>query len=147
MNVLVATELVLDVLLDREPGVKEAARIMSMAEAGDVTGYLTDTTVTIVHSIATRLVSRERADREVQKLLLLFEIAPVTRVVLEGALLARGSELESAIQSEAAHHVGADALVTRSPESFPDSAVAVFTPDRFLKAVSGRGRAHANRWA
>ena len=147
MKVLVSTELVLDVLLDRQPDVVEAARIMSMIEAGDVSAYLTDTTVTIVHSVATRLVGRDRADKEVHKLLLLFEVAPVTRVVLEGALLARGSDLEDAILSEAAQHVGADALVTRRPDAYPDAQVAVYTPERFLKAVSGRGRAHADRWS
>jgi hypothetical protein len=147
VKVLVSTEMVLDVLLDRQPDVVEAARIMSMVEAGDVSACLADTTVTIVHSVATRLVGRERADKEVHKLLLLFEIAPVTRVVLEGALLSRGSDLEDAILSEAAHHVGADALVTRRPDVYPDSRVAVYTPDRFLKAMSGRGRAHADRWS
>ena len=146
MKVLMSTELVLDVLLDREPHAAEAARIMSMVETGDVTAYLTDTTVTLLHAVATRLVGNERANREVQKLLLLFEIAPVSRVVLEGALQCRGCQLEDAVLSEAAHHVGADALVTRSPDSFPESRVAVFTPDRFLKAVSRRGRAHANPW-
>jgi hypothetical protein len=147
VRVLVSTELVLDVLLDREPDVLEAARILSMVEAGDVSAYLCDSTVTIVHSVATRLVGRERADREVHKLLLMFEVAPATRVVLEGALLARSSDLEDALLSEAAHHVGADALVTRRPDAYPDSQVAVYTPDRFLKAVSGRGRAHADRWS
>ncbi len=146
MKVLISTELVLDLLLDREQDVVEAARIMSMVEAGDVAAYLTDSTVTIVHAVATRLVGRDRADKEVHKLLLLFEIAPVTRVVLEGALLARGIDLEDSILSEAAHHVGADALVTRRPDAFPDSRVAVYTPDRFLKALSGRGRAHADRF-
>jgi len=147
MKVLVSTELVLDVLLDRQPDVVEAARIMSMVEAGDVAAYLTDNSITIVHSVATRLVGRDRADREVHKLLLLFEIAAVTRVVLEGALLARAIDFEDAIVSEAAHHVGADALVTRRPDAYPDCQVAIYTPDRFLKALSGRGRAHADRWS
>jgi predicted nucleic acid-binding protein len=146
MKVLVSTELVLDVLLDRQPDVVEAARIMSMVEAGDVSAYLTDSTVTIVHSVASRLVGRERANKEVHKLLLIFDIAPVSRVVLEGALLARDSDLEDAILSEAARHVGADALVTRRPDVYRDSQVAVYTPERFLKAVSQRGRAHADHW-
>ena len=147
MKVLISTEMVLDVLLDRQPDVVQAARIISMVEAGDVTAFLADSTVTIVHSVATRLVGRERADKEVHKLLLIFEIAPATRVVLEGALLARGTDLEDAILSESAHHVGADALVTRRPDAYPDSHVPVYTPDRFLKAMSGRGRAHADRWS
>jgi hypothetical protein len=147
MRVLVSTELILDVLLDRNPGVVEAAAILSMIEAGEVSAYLCDSSVTIVHAVATRLVGRERADKEVHKLLLMFEVAPVTRVVLEGALLVDGSDLEDALLSEAAYHVGADALVTRRPDAYPDSHVAVHTPDRFLKAISGRGRAHANRWS
>lgn len=147
MKVLVSTEMVLDVLLDRQPDSVPAARIMSMVEAGEVSAYLSDTTVTIVHAVATRLVGRERANKEVQKLLLLFEIAPATRVVLEGALFALGSDLEDAILGEAARHVGADALVTRRPDAYPDSKVAVYTPERFLKAMSQRGRAHADRWS
>jgi hypothetical protein len=138
---------VLDVLLDRQPDVVAVTRIFSMIEAGDVSAYLCDSTVTIVHSVSTRLVGRERADKEVKKLLLLFDVAPATRLVLEGALVARGTDLEDALLSEAAYRLGVDALVTRRPDAYPDSQVALYTPDRFLKAVSVRGRAHADRWS
>lgn len=146
MRVVISTEVVLDLLLDRQPESEEAARLFSQIEAGEVQGYVCDTSVALIYSVAARLVGANRARTEIKKLLVLCDVAPATRVVLEGALLGKVSDFEDAIVMEAANHVGADALVTRRPREFAKAEVAVYTPERFLKAISRRGRAHLDKW-
>lgn len=113
MKVLFDTNVLLDVMLDREPFANTEAQLFSRAEAGEITGFLYATTVTTIHYLATKIVGADQAQLEVGKLFKLFEIAPLNRVILEDATKFNFSDLEDAVLYEAARHVGAHAIVTR----------------------------------
>lgn len=147
MRVLWDADVVLDVLLEREPGDKGSARLMSKVERGEIAGYLCDTTVVTLHAVAERLVGPERARRELRKLLLLFDVAPVNRVVLESALVLKGLEFENALLYEAARHVGVEAITTRSFAAFKGADIPIGAPEKLLKMLSQKGRAHAEAWS
>jgi len=146
VRVLWDADVVLDVLLEREPNHLGAARLMAKVERGQIAGYLCDTTVVTLHGVAARLVGPERAVRELQKLLLLFDVAPVNRVVLESALALKGLDFENAVLYEAARHVGAEAVTTRSFRAFKGADIPIAAPEKLLKMLSQKGRAHAEAW-
>jgi len=139
-------DVVLDVLLDRGSEAAPAARLMTRVERGEITGYLSDATVMVLHGVARRLVGAERAAREVRKVLLLFDVTPVNRVILEAALGHPHLEFEDAILYGVAKHIGAEALVTRGFPAFKGSEVPIATPEKLLKLLSRKGRSHAESW-
>jgi len=143
MRVVWDADVVLDVLLDRGGGAEASARLMSRVERGELVGYLCDTTVFQLHEAAERLIGAEGAARELRKLLLLFDVTPVNRVVLESALMNTVLDFEDAVLYESARHSGAEALVTRSFPAFKGAVVPVMTPEKLLKVLSQRGRSHA----
>ena len=55
------TNVVLDVLLNREPHAQASAQALALVERGEVQGFLCATTVTTVHSIAAKMLSANRA--------------------------------------------------------------------------------------
>ena len=78
----------------------------------------------------------QKTRKEIRKLLRLFDVAPVNRVVLETALEARGfTDFEDAVLHEAARQVGADALVTRNGKDFRRAKLAVYGPEDFISAI------------
>ena len=135
MRVLFDTNVVLDVMLDREPFAAASAEILSRAEAGHVAGCICATTVTTIHYLATRALGSERALAEVRKLFSLFEIAPVTRTILETALDLGFTDYEDAVLHEAARQVDAQGIVTRNPGDFRKSTLPVFSPDELSRAL------------
>ncbi len=139
MIVLFDTDVVLDLLLDREPFSGVAAELFSRVEKGDVTGYVCATTVTTVHYLAAKAVGGARAKRYVRELLSLVEVAPVNRAVLEGALHGRYRDFEDGVVAEAAHHVGASAIITRNLRDFRISAVPAYSPSEVLKMLRAGG--------
>ena len=147
MRVLWDADVVLDVLLEREPHHAAAACLMSRVESGHMAGYLCDTTVVTLHGVAERLVGQERASRELRKLLLLFEVAPVSRVVLESALVLKGLEFDNAVLYEAARRVGAEAITTRGFAAFKGADIPIAAPDKLLKMLNQKGRTHAEAWS
>ena len=132
------TNVVLDVLLDREPFATTAAQLFSHVERGAMSGYLCATTVTTVHYLAHKTLGSEHARVNIRNLLRLFEVAPVNRAVLEGALASRLQDFEDAVLYEAALHVGAKGIVTRDPLGFKGARLPVYAPDELWKALQTR---------
>jgi hypothetical protein len=64
-----------------------------------------------------------------RKLLNIFDVAPVNRHVLEGALAADFSDFEDAVIHEAACQVGVDAIVTRNQKDFKKSRLPVYSSE------------------
>lgn len=147
MRVVWDADVVLDVLLDRGADAGASVRLMSRVERGDLVGYLCDTTVLVLHEAAKRVIGAAAAGRELRKVLLLFDIIPVNRVVLESALVNKALGFEDAVLYEAARHSGAEALVTRSFPAFKGAKVPVATPEKLLKVLSQKGRSHAEAWS
>jgi hypothetical protein len=74
------------------------------------------------------------AAREMMKdLLRLFEVAPVNRAVLEGAL--GFDDFEDAVLHEAGRLAGATAVVTRDPSGFSAAALRIYAPDTLVAAL------------
>lgn len=140
MRLLFDTNVVLDVMLNREPHAAASAEVLSRAEAGDLTGCICATTVTTIHYLATRALGAERSLTEVRKLLSLFEIAPVSRAVLETALDLGFADYEDAVIHEAARQVSAQGIVTRNPRHFKKAALPVYTPEELSRALDLRSR-------
>lgn len=143
MRVVWDADVVLDVLLDRGADAAASARLMTRVEQGELVGYVCDTTVLLLHEAAERVLGPDGAARELRKVLLLFDVTPVNRVVLESALMNEQLDFEDAVLYEAARHSGAEALVTRSFPAFKGARVPVTTPEKLLKVLSQKGRAHA----
>jgi predicted nucleic acid-binding protein len=128
LRVFFDTNVVLDLLLDREPFSLDAARSLSMVESGRIEGWLCATTVTTLHYLIRKSVGARNALDSISLLLSLFEIAPVSKTVLEGALRLRFNNFEDAVLHEAARYSNADVIVTRNTSDFKNSSVPVQLP-------------------
>ena len=128
MKILFDTNVILDVLLDREPFADDAALLMSLVEKSEITGFICATTVTTIQYLASKALGQKNASRHIKTLLALFVVAPVNRVVLEGALASKFTDYEDAVLHEAASHAGAEYIVTRNMADFKKSQLPVFSP-------------------
>nr|WP_198137939.1 PIN domain-containing protein [Verminephrobacter eiseniae] len=126
------TNVVLDVLLDREPHVHASAQAMALVERGEVRGFLCATTVTTLFYLASRALDARRARGQIEALLRLFDVAPVTRLVLTDALGIGFADYEDAVLHEAARHAGVLCIVTRNVRDFSAATLPVLAPDEFL---------------
>jgi len=135
LRLIVDTNVVLDVLLDRRPFVEPAARLFALIERSKIEASVCAATLTTVHYLLTQSLSREEGRRALQGLLELFEIAPVNRPVLEGALQSKIEDYEDAVLEQAGRLVGADAIVTRNTKDFRKSSIKALDPVELLLAV------------
>lgn len=138
MKILLDTNIVLDVLMDRMPFADAAVELFSKVEDGVIIGYLCGTTVTTVYYIASKTLGAAKAKKEIKKLISLFEVAPVNRLVLESALEVDFNDFEDAVIHEAASHVGVDAIITRNPKDFRTSRISVYTSEELVRILTAQ---------
>jgi len=98
VRILVDTNVVLGVLLDRRPFAEAATQIFALVEESRIEGFLCATTVTTVDYLLGQVLPPKEARAALQRLLGLFEIAPVNRPVLEQALRSDISDFAAAVQ-------------------------------------------------
>ena len=133
MRVVLDTNVILDMLLEREPFVDEAAKIFRLAEQRVIQGYIAPTSVTTVHYLVSKALGRSEADRVIGLLLQIFEVVPVDKEVLLDAIERGGSDFEDSVILTAAQMDGVDLVVTRDRSGFRDAKIEVMDPGNFLE--------------
>jgi predicted nucleic acid-binding protein len=138
LKILLDTNIVLDVLMDRMPFADSAVELFSKVEDGTIIGCVCGTTITTVYYLASKTIGAPRAQEEIKKLLSLFEVAPVNRLVLESALAADFNDFEDAVIHEAASHAGAEAIVTRNQKDFNKPRIPVCSSEEMAKILASQ---------
>ncbi|WP_223807710.1 type II toxin-antitoxin system VapC family toxin [Pseudanabaena sp. UWO311] len=69
MRVLIDTNVVLDFLQEREPFVKDAARLFARIDAGEIEGFIAATKITNIYYIVRRASGMEAAQNAIAQVL------------------------------------------------------------------------------
>ncbi|MDF3131291.1 PIN domain-containing protein [Kiritimatiellaeota bacterium B1221] len=132
MKILVDTNVILDVLLNREPFVADSALVFDLVVLSRVEGYLCATTVTTLDYLLKNNLSRKEAVSCIRNLLDVFQVAPVNRLVLDNALESKITDFKDAVLEQSATVCGIDFIVTRNLKDFKKSVVPAVDPTQFL---------------
>jgi predicted nucleic acid-binding protein len=128
-RVLVDTNVVLDVLLDRKPHVTASLAVWSAVETRALQGLLAAHAITTIHYLIRKERGSVQAKRVVSGLLRIFGIAPVDVAVIQDALQLSSPDFEDSVTASAAKLAGCEAIVTRDPKGFRGSSIRVLTPE------------------
>jgi predicted nucleic acid-binding protein len=135
VKILFDTNIILDVLLDREPFSDLALKLVSKVEKKEIKGFLAATTVTTIYYLAFKVVGKKKADLEISKLLSIFQIAPVNISVLTEAIKTKFNDFEDAVLHEAAKQVDVQGIVTRNPKDFKNATLSIYSPEELHKML------------
>ncbi len=135
MKILLDTNIVLDLLLQREPFSNEAVKIFSLVESKKLEAYLCATTITTVYYLISKSLKKTQADKVIDDLLQLFKIAPVTKDILIVSLKNNGKDFEDSVLYTSAKFSSVDIIITRDKKGFTNSSVLVQEPKEFLASI------------
>jgi predicted nucleic acid-binding protein len=139
MRALLDTNVVLDVVLDRQPFVEAAARLWRAHEQGLFEGYIAAITPLNVLYIVRRLRDRETAIIAVDGLLAAFGVCSMDGTVLRRARELSMGDFEDAAQAAAAEVAGLEAIITRNTGDFAGAPLPIFSPGDFLAQLAAPG--------
>lgn len=128
-RILFDTNVVLDVLLDRQPYVEASAAAWAAVETGLSEGMLAAHAVTTIHYLVRREMGNIKARRIISAILRVFGVATVDSAVVQEALQLSFSDFEDAVTAAAARLAGCECIVARDPKGFRGSPVRCLTPE------------------
>ncbi|MGK7892079.1 MAG: type II toxin-antitoxin system VapC family toxin [Xenococcus sp. (in: cyanobacteria)] len=136
MQVLIDTNVVLDLLQEREPFVENAAKLFERIDDGEIEGFITATTITNIDYIVRKAAGKIVAQDAISQILSDLNICAVDLNVLEQALALNFEDFEDAVQYACAVVHNLDAIVTRDLSGFVNAEIPVVLPEN-LDTISG----------
>ena len=135
MVLLIDTNVVLDVLLNRPEFVKASSMIWKICETEQAKGYISALTYANMVYVMRKQLTSEQIEEVFCKLNLIFEFVDFSSAVLERAVNMKWKDFEDAVQSATAESVHADYIITRNLKDFTQSKVMAFTPAELLARI------------
>ena len=137
MKIICDTNVILDVLLDREPFAEASGATLELCEAHRVEGFIPATCMTDVFYFTRKFTGNiEDAYRAVGNLLNIFKVADVTHKDVLAAYQRRVRDFEDCIIAMYALSLGCDCIVTRNTKDYQDLGIPVIEPADFIKKFS-----------
>lgn len=131
MQIMLDTNVVLDVLLNRPAFVQNSAEILRVASE-EIQEFITASAITDIYYIARKeLRGSLQAKALIRNLLQIVHVAAVSEVDIWAALESDWKDFEDSVQNTVAEHQRFDYIITRNPSDFMDSNLPVLTPQEF----------------
>ena len=138
---MIDTNIVLDVLLKREPFYQAAVKVMNLAQYGDIHEYVSASAVTDIYYIAYKQIKDRKLVLDlIKRLLMVVSIAAVTEQEIRNALETGWRDFEDAVQYSVALLNEMEGLVTRNPRDYERAGIEIWSPEQVLSVYEDKKR-------
>ena len=145
MTVLIDTNIILDVLLNREQFLEKSSSVILLSEKGIINGYITASSITDIFYITnTTYKDKEKTMNLVKELLKTINIAAVSGDEIYRAIDLKWNDFEDAVQYAAGEHIQADYIITRDTNGYVGNTIPAILPAEFLAIMEQPGGAEGN---
>lgn len=132
-HVFIDADVILDLILQRQPFFTDAARLFTRIQEGELTGSVSSLIFSNLFYVLRRLLSKEQALEALRRLRLLVGVLPVDSDIVDRALASSFTDFEDAIQYYAATAGNMDAIITRNKRDYRLAQLPVFTAGEWFQ--------------
>ena len=132
MRLLLDINVLVDVVLERDPWARPAAELLTALETNQAQGFVAAHTLPTVYYVVAKSQDRDTATTAMHDLLGLLDVVPVEKQDFYRALSLPLNDFEDAVQAAAAFRIDAEYLVTRNESDFKGASIATATPSTIL---------------
>ncbi len=129
------TNVVIDLLGEREDFYDAIAKIVSLADKGKVKLTVSALTYSTVFYILTRFESKEIVKEKIRKFKIIAKTADLTDKIIDKGLASKFTDFEDALQYYCALKTGSSIIITRNEKDFKFSEIPVFNPKEYLSRL------------
>jgi len=131
-KVFIDADIILDLLLDREPYSRSSSKLFTAIEEREVIAFTTPVILANIYYISAKMVNRKSALEYIRKLLTLLKVTAVDEKIMLLAANSDFKDFEDSIQYYAAKNEAVDFLITRNKIDYKITDLTVCTPDEYL---------------
>ncbi|MEQ6122046.1 PIN domain-containing protein [Reichenbachiella sp. MALMAid0571] len=137
-RIFIDTNVMLDLLGERNPFYEPIAKIATLAEKKTLTLVVSPISFATVNYFISKFESSKIAKEKLQKFKILSEICPLDQYTIEKGLNSSFNDFEDALQYFSAVDSDCKIIITRNGRDFKKSLLPVMTADEFLSSLSKR---------
>jgi predicted nucleic acid-binding protein len=135
-RVFVDSDVILDLLLAREPHAASATQLFVRLQDGELEGYVSPVILSNLFYILRQGMPAPQARAALRRLRLLLRVLPVDEAIIDRALASSFSDFEDAIQYYTAVAHVMSALVTRNRKHYRDAKIPILDAEECIRLHS-----------
>jgi predicted nucleic acid-binding protein len=135
IKLFVDSDIILDLLAQREPHYIHAARLFTLINQNKISAYTSPLIFANLHYLLKKQTTNSVALKSLRKLKTLINILPIDERVIEQSLNSVFNDFEDAIQYYTAINNGITLLITRNKIDYKRSKIDILTAEEFLKGL------------
>lgn len=134
MKIMCDTNVIIDVLLEREPFAEASCRVLSLCEEHKFEGFVSASSVTDIYYLVRKYThSTELAYKAVGKLLEIVKVCSVTNNDVLTAFQRKARDFEDCLVATCAKSIRCNCIVTRNKKDFEEFDIPLLTPEELLQ--------------
>jgi predicted nucleic acid-binding protein len=135
MKILVDTNVILNVLLERPDFFVHSRAVFKLVEQRRISGYISASAFTdIFYLIKKDIKNLEKVYSIADTLATIYTITPVFESTIKSALDLRWKDFEDAVQYTVARENNFDCIITRNRDDYEGSTIPCYTPSDILSS-------------
>jgi predicted nucleic acid-binding protein len=131
-NLLIDTNIIIDLLAKRKDFYQEAQELFTLADENEVNLYISSLTFANTHYVLSKELNVDEARKVLIKFKLLVKILPLDDRILELALSSDFKDFEDGIQYYTALENKLEIIITRNKKDFKTAKLPVLTAKEYL---------------
>lgn len=134
MKLMCDTNVIIDVLLERESFVEDSCKVLSLCEEHRVEGFVSASSVTDIYYLVRKYThSTDLAYKAIGKLLEIVKVCSVTNNDILTAFQRKSRDFEDCLVATCAKSIRCDCIITRNKKDFEEFDIPLLTPAEFLQ--------------
>ena len=136
MKIMVDTNIIIDVLLEREPFVNDSYKLLSLCEEHQIDGFVSASSITDIYYLVRKYThSNELAYKAIGKILEIVKICSVTNAEVLTAFQKKAKNFEDCLVAVCAKSINCDYIVTRNIKDFEEFDIPAIAPADLLSRL------------
>ena len=132
MKLFLDTNIVIDVIANREPFVEDSQIILNLCETGKAEGVISALTLCTISYVLRKFATPGMMRTKLRDLRNILTPIDLSVSLLDKAIASSITDFEDAVQFYTASYSDADVIITRNIKHFPQDNIPVLTPTEFL---------------
>lgn len=143
-RVFIDSDIILDVLAKREPFYIPAAKLFTLLDKREVSGFTSPIVFANIHYILRKAKSKEYVLQSLRTLKSFISVLPIDEKIIELALDSSFNDFEDAIQYYTAKSYEINFLITRNQKHYKQSTISICTAEEYLKIWAAAVKKNGN---
>lgn len=133
MKIMCDTNIIIDVLLEKEPFFLDSYKVLKLCENHELDGFVTASSITDIFYLVRKYShSNELAYMTIGKVLEILKVCNVTNQDVLTAYQKKAKDFEGCLMATCAKAAHCDYIVTRNKKDFKEFGINLLTPEELI---------------